>query len=122
MVAKNLRLEGLRLFDPVDVVGSLQGLNRSASVSFREAPNPFHLPGFLESRRPGPFNSNPLSGSRPGHSLQDLIFECHAFGVIFLEPCFRGVDVCEHLEMLRVTDLLARVDVDEDCHFWSLLR
>jgi hypothetical protein len=28
------------------------------------------------------------------------------FGVIFLEPGFRGVDVCEHLEMLGVTDLL----------------
>jgi hypothetical protein len=41
-----------------------------------------------------------------GLSLQDFTFECHAFGVIFLEPCFRGVDVCEHLEMLRVTDPL----------------
>jgi hypothetical protein len=36
----------------------------------------------------------------PGHSLHDLIFECHAFGVIFLERCFSGVDVCEHLEMM----------------------
>jgi hypothetical protein len=27
----------------------------------------------------------------PRHSLHDLIFECHAFGVIFLEPCLRGV-------------------------------
>ena len=52
-------------------------------------------------------------------SFQDLILECHAFGVIFLEPCFRGVDVCEYLEMIDVTDLLARVDVDEDCHFCS---
>ena len=42
-------------------------------------------------------------------------------GVIFLEQCFRGVGAREHLEMLGVTDLLARVDVDEDCHCWSLL-
>jgi hypothetical protein len=39
-------------------------------------------------------------------SLQDLILECHAFGVIFLKPCFRGVGVREHLEMISVTDLL----------------
>jgi hypothetical protein len=43
-------------------------------------------------------------GARSG-SLHDLIFECHALGIIFLEPCFRGVDVCEHLELLGVTDL-----------------
>jgi hypothetical protein len=30
---------------------------------------------------------------------------------------FRGVGVREHLQMLGVTDLLAGVDVDEDCHF-----
>jgi hypothetical protein len=57
----------------------------------------------------------------PRHSLHDLIFECHTFGVIFLEPCFRGVDACKDLEMIGVTDLLVRVDVDEDCHCWSLL-
>jgi hypothetical protein len=28
-----------------------------------------------------------------------------------------GVEICEHLEMIGVTDLLARIDVDEDCHF-----
>jgi hypothetical protein len=39
------------------------------------------------------------------------------FGVILLKPCFRGVGVREHLQMLGVTDLLAGVDVDEDCHF-----
>jgi hypothetical protein len=38
--------------------------------------------------------------------------ERHAYGVIFLEPCFCGVSVCEHLEMIGITDLLARVDVD----------
>src|ERR1700730_4952469 len=52
----------------------------------------------------------------PTSRHRDLIFESDAFGVIFLEPCFRGVGVREDLEMLGVTDLLARVDVDEDCH------
>jgi hypothetical protein len=37
-------------------------------------------------------------------SLQNLIFECHAFGVIFFEPCFRGGDVYEYLEMIGITD------------------
>jgi hypothetical protein len=49
-------------------------------------------------------------------SLQDLIFECHAFGVIFFKPFFRGVYICEHLEMIGIADLFARVDVDQDCH------
>jgi hypothetical protein len=53
-------------------------------------------------------------------SLQDLILECHAFGVIFLEPCFCDVQSRKHFEMIGVTDLLVRVDVDKDCHFWSL--
>jgi hypothetical protein len=30
-------------------------------------------------------------------------------GVIFLEPRFRSVGICKHLEMFGVTDLLARV-------------
>ena len=43
------------------------------------------------------------------------LFECHAFGVIFLEPCFRGVGVCEHLEVVSVADFLAGIDVNPDC-------
>ena len=123
MVAKNLRLEGTsalrsgrRRRIPPGTQSKRFGFVPRGTQSFP----PAGVPGVTAPRA---FQQrNPLSGSRPGHSLQDLIFECHAFGVIFLEPCFRGVDVCEHLEMLRVTDLLARVDVDEDCHFWSLLR
>ena len=64
MVAKNLRFEGTSVLRSGRVVGSLPGLNRSAPVLFREAPNPFHLPGFLESRRPGPFNSATLCQDR----------------------------------------------------------
>jgi len=60
-------------------------------------------------------------GARSG-SLQNSYSIATLPGVIFLEPRFRGVDVCEHLEMIGVTDLLARVDVDEDCHFLPLLR
>jgi len=31
------------------------------------------------------------------HSLQDLILERHALGIVLLEPSFRGVDICKHL-------------------------
>ena len=34
-----------------------------------------------------------MTPSGAPHSLQDLIFESDAFGVIFLESCFRGVGV-----------------------------
>src|ERR1700730_13301075 len=54
-------------------------------------------------------------------SLQDLILECHAFGVIFLQPCFHGVDVCEHLEMTGVANMMSGIDINPNgCH-WSLL-
>jgi hypothetical protein len=67
MVAKNLRLEGtsalrsgrrrmIALRDSIE-----PGRIRSAQS------NPCHLPGFLESRRPGPFNSATLCQDRaPG--------------------------------------------------------
>src|ERR1700674_199201 len=58
---------------------------------------------------------------RRSSSLQDPIFKCHAFGVILLGPRFCGVGVCKHLQVVGITDLLARVDVDEDCYCWSLL-
>src|SRR5450631_180147 len=44
------------------------------------------------------------------------ILECHAFRVVLRKPCFGSVDVSKHLEMVGVADLLAGVDVDEDCH------
>jgi hypothetical protein len=35
-------------------------------------------------------------------------------GVILLEPFLRGVHIGEHLDVLGIADLLARVDVDKD--------
>ncbi len=35
------------------------------------------------------------------HSLQDLILERHALGIVLLEPSFRGVDICKHLYSLQ---------------------
>jgi hypothetical protein len=57
------------------------------------------------------------------NSLQDLILESESnpFGVIFLEPCFSGIDIGKYPKMVGIADLLARVCVDEDCHVWSLL-
>jgi Phage integrase, N-terminal SAM-like domain len=60
-----------------------------------------------------------LYGGRCG-SLQNLIFECNAFGIVFFEPCFRRVGICKDLEMVGIADLFARVDVDQDCH-WMIL-
>jgi hypothetical protein len=49
-----------------------------------------------------------------------IIFKRDALRVVLRKPCFSSVDVGEHLQMIGVADLLARVDVDEDCHYWSL--
>jgi len=53
----------------------------------------------------------------PPHPIRfdHIIFKRYAFRIVLRKPCFRSVDVREHLEMIGVTDLLARVDVDEDC-------
>ena len=66
--------------------------------------------GRLELLQEPPFTLCGTRQQRSRASLRDLIFECRAFGVIFLEPYFRGVGVCEHLEMIGITDLLARVE------------
>jgi hypothetical protein len=47
-------------------------------------------------------------------SLQDFILERNAFGIVFLEPDFRGVGGGEHLQMVLVADLFVRIDVDPD--------
>jgi hypothetical protein len=52
-------------------------------------------------------------GGRSG-SLQDLVFERYPFGVIFLEPFFRGVDIRKHFDMVGVADLFACIHVNED--------
>jgi len=48
--------------------------------------------------------------------LQNLIFECHAFGVVPFEPGFRGFLIGEDLEVVTVSDLLGGVDVDKNRH------
>src|SRR4029077_1224286 len=52
----------------------------------------------------------------PLPSFQNLILKRHALGVVLLEPCFRGVRICEHFEMIGIADLLAGVDVNQDGH------
>src|SRR3954466_9043173 len=44
---------------------------------------------------------------------QNLVLKDHAFRVVLREPRFRGILVCEHLEVIRVANLLAGVDVDK---------
>jgi hypothetical protein len=41
-------------------------------------------------------------------SSQNLILKGHAFRIVFLEPSFRGVGICEDLEVIGVSDRLAR--------------
>jgi hypothetical protein len=40
------------------------------------------------------------------------VFEGHAIGGILRKPSLRGVRVCKHLEVFRISDLLARIDVN----------
>jgi hypothetical protein len=49
-------------------------------------------------------------------SLQDLILKHHAFQVVFLQPRLNGILVRKDLEVILVTDLLARMDIDPNCH------
>ena len=62
---------------------------------------------------PGACRPEPWCAGRSG-SLQNLIFECHAFGIVSLKPFFRGVSGGEDLDVLRIANLLAGVDVDKD--------
>jgi hypothetical protein len=43
-----------------------------------------------------------MMARRAGGSLKNLILERDAFGIVFLEPFFRGVDVREHLDMVSI--------------------
>src|SRR5882757_198554 len=54
-----------------------------------------------------------LSGRHQGTYL---VFEGHAFRVVLVKPSLRGFLAVEDLEMVMVSDLLAGVDVDPDCH------
>jgi hypothetical protein len=61
-----------------------------------------------------------VSDGRSG-SLQDLVFERYPFGVIFLEPFFRGVDIRKHFDMVGVADLFACIHVNEDGFHLTIL-
>jgi hypothetical protein len=47
-------------------------------------------------------------------SLLHFVFEGDALQVVFLEPCFRGIEVCKHFDMIGIADLLACIHVNED--------
>jgi hypothetical protein len=49
-------------------------------------------------------------------SFEDLVLERAAFRGVFLEPDFRNLCGCEHLDVLDIADLLAGVDVDKEGH------
>jgi hypothetical protein len=60
------------------------------------------LPGFSFSRK--------LEGGRLSWRairFEHVVLKGHAFGILFLEPGFRGVGIREDLEMIAVSDLLA---------------
>jgi hypothetical protein len=48
--------------------------------------------------------------------LCNWIFECDPLRIILPKPCVGRLLVGENLQMLRVADLLARIDIDPDCH------
>jgi hypothetical protein len=53
-----------------------------------------------------------------GGSLKDLIFECHALGVIFLEPLVGKLWRSEYLEVVDVAYFLGGIDRNPDrCHW-----
>ena len=56
----------------------------------------------------------------PRHSLHDLIFECHASGVIFLEPSVRSFFVRKNFEMAGVANMVSGIDVNPNGRHWSL--
>jgi hypothetical protein len=49
-------------------------------------------------------------------SLKDLIFKCHALGIVLREPCRRSVSRGEDFDMVRIANLHAGVDVDKNSH------
>jgi hypothetical protein len=59
---------------------------------------------------------------RPIRFTPELHIRTPPFGVIFLEPRFRGVDIREHLDVVGVADLLARIHVNEHGHLTILQR
>jgi hypothetical protein len=44
--------------------------------------------------------------------FEHVVLKGHAFGIVFRKLGFRGVSICEDLEMIAVSDLFARIHVD----------
>src|SRR5438552_584019 len=57
-----------------------------------------------------------LSGRHWG--APHLVFKGHAFRIVFGKPCLRGIGISKDLDMFEVSDLLARIHVDQHCHWW----
>jgi hypothetical protein len=53
---------------------------------------------------------------RAAGSLNDLIFERDALGIIFLELFFRGVNIRKNLHVVGVANLFGCINVDKDGH------
>jgi len=71
--------------------------------------------GFWEARA-GSANQTLLVGFSSCRRAYYFVLERHALGVIFRKPGLRGIGIREDLEVLGVSDLLAGVDIDPDCH------
>jgi hypothetical protein len=54
-----------------------------------------------------------LSGRHQGTYL---VFKGHAFRVVLVKPSLRSFLAVEDLEMVTVSNLLAGVDIDLECH------
>jgi hypothetical protein len=55
--------------------------------------------------------------------VKDRIFERHTFRIVVLKPVFSSVDIREDLEVVRISDSLAGIYVNEHGHLnFSLSR
>ena len=52
--------------------------------------------------------------------FEHLVLKGDALGIVFREPGCCSIGVCEDLEVIRVSDLLARIYVAEHGHCWTL--
>jgi hypothetical protein len=64
----------------------------------------------------GSANLTRLAGVSSYRRAYYLVLKGHALGIVFRKPGFRGVGIREDLEVIGVSDLLAGVDIDPDCH------
>ena len=47
-------------------------------------------------------------------SLQQFIFECDAFGIVYLEPPLCGLGIGEGLDVIGVADAVSAIDINPD--------